>query len=44
LSSAYDNVYSIASNDMAYISVGFKVRGYDAFATKIFPRTRIPHP
>ncbi len=47
LSATYRNVYNInniASNDMAFIDVGFTIAGYPPFSTRIFPRNRIPHP
>ena len=44
LSAAYDNVYAVAANDVAYLDIGFTVSGYTPFRTRIFPRTRIPHP
>jgi prepilin-type N-terminal cleavage/methylation domain-containing protein len=44
LSATYRNVYNIAANDMAFIDIGFTVTGYTPFATRIFPRNRIPHP
>jgi len=44
LNVVYDNVYSVASNDVAYIDVGFTVSGYNSFNTRIFPRNRVPHP
>jgi prepilin-type N-terminal cleavage/methylation domain-containing protein len=44
LSATYGNVYGIAANDMAFIDIGFTVSGYPALSTRIFPRTRIPHP
>lgn len=44
LSAAYDNVYAIAANDVAYIDIGFTLSGHSPFSTRIFPRTRIPHP
>ena len=47
LSATYGNVYNInniASNDMAFIDVGFTIAGYPPFSTRIFPRNRIPHP
>jgi prepilin-type N-terminal cleavage/methylation domain-containing protein len=44
LSAAYDNVYNVAANDVAFIDIGFTVSGYNPFNTRIFPRTRIPHP
>ena len=44
LSATYRNVYNVANNDVAYIDIGFTVSGYDPFSTRIFPRTRVPHP
>lgn len=44
LSAVYDNVYNVAANDVAFIDIGFTVSGYNPFSTRIFPRTRIPHP
>lgn len=44
LSATYGNVYGIAANDMAFIDIGFTVDGTPALSTRIFPRTRIPHP
>lgn len=43
LSAAYNNVYNILANDVAYIDIGFTVSGYNPFSTRIFPRTRVPH-
>ena len=44
LSATYRNVYNVVANDVAFIDVGFTVRGYNPFSTRIFPRNRIPHP
>jgi hypothetical protein len=44
LSATYRNVYNVVVNDVAFIDVGFTVSGYNPFNTRIFPRTRIPHP
>jgi prepilin-type N-terminal cleavage/methylation domain-containing protein len=44
LSATYRNVYNVAADDVAYIDIGFTVSGYDPFSTRIFPRTRVPHP
>ena len=44
LSATYRNVYNVAANDVAFIDIGFTVSGYNPFSTRIFPRTRIPHP
>ena len=44
LNVVYDNVYSVASDDVAYVDVGFTVSGYNSFNTRIFPRNRVPHP
>jgi prepilin-type N-terminal cleavage/methylation domain-containing protein len=44
LSATYRNVYNVANNDVAFIDIGFTVSGYNPFRTRIFPRTRIPHP
>jgi prepilin-type N-terminal cleavage/methylation domain-containing protein len=46
LSATYRNVYNVAANDVAFIDIGFTVSGYNSnpFSTRIFPRTRIPHP
>ena len=44
LSATYGNVYNIATNDLAFIDIGFTVTGYTPFSTRIFPRNRIPHP
>ncbi len=44
LSAAYDNVYNIAANDVAYIDIGFTVSGVSSFSARIFPRNRIVHP
>lgn len=44
LSANYSNVYNIAANDVAFIDIGFTATGYDPFGTRIFPRTRVPHP
>jgi len=44
LSAAYDNIYNIAANDVAYIDIGFTVSGVSSFSTRIFPRNRIVHP
>jgi prepilin-type N-terminal cleavage/methylation domain-containing protein len=44
LSATYDNVYNVAADDVAFIDVGFTVTGFNPFSTRIFPRTRIPHP
>jgi prepilin-type N-terminal cleavage/methylation domain-containing protein len=38
------NVYNVDANDVAFIDIGFTVSGYNPFNTRIFPRTRIPHP
>ncbi len=44
LTATYRNVYNIVANDMAFIDIGFTVDGYPSFSTRIFPRSRIPHP
>jgi prepilin-type N-terminal cleavage/methylation domain-containing protein len=44
LSATYRNVYRVAADDVAFIDIGFTVSGYNTFSTRIFPRTRIPHP
>jgi prepilin-type N-terminal cleavage/methylation domain-containing protein len=44
LSPTYSNVYHVAADDVAFIDIGFTVSGYNPFSTRIFPRTRIPHP
>jgi len=44
LSATYRNVYNVAADDMAFIDIGFTVSGNNPFSTRIFPRTRIPHP
>jgi prepilin-type N-terminal cleavage/methylation domain-containing protein len=44
LSATYRNVYNVVANDVAFIDVSFTVSGYNPFSTRIFPRTRIPHP
>jgi prepilin-type N-terminal cleavage/methylation domain-containing protein len=44
LSAAYDNVYNMAANDVAYIDIGFTVSDVSRFSTRIFPRNRIVHP
>jgi len=44
LSAAYDNMYNMAANDVAYIDIGFTVSGVSSFSTRIFPRNRIVHP
>jgi len=44
LSATYRNVYNVVATDVAFIDVGFTVRGYNPFSTRIFPRTRVPHP
>lgn len=43
LSANFSNVYNTA-NDVAFIDIGFTVSGYNPFSTRIFPRTRVPHP
>jgi prepilin-type N-terminal cleavage/methylation domain-containing protein len=44
LNAAYNNLYNIAADDVAYINIGFTINGYGSFNTRVFPRTRIPHP
>ena len=44
LNVTYNNVYSVAANDVAYIDIGFTVGEYNSFNTRIFPRNRVPHP
>ena len=45
LSATYRNVYNVTANDVAFIDIGFTVSGYNnPFSTRIFPRTRVPHP
>lgn len=44
LSATYGNLYGMAADDMAFIDIGFTVSGCPSLATRIFPRTRIPHP
>ncbi len=44
LSAAYDNMYNLAPDDVAYIDIGFTVSGVSSFSTRIFPRNRIEHP
>ncbi len=44
LSAVYRNVYNMLADDVAFIDIGFTVSGYNPFSTRIFPRTRIPHP
>lgn len=44
LSATYQNLYNVAANDVAFIDIGFTVSGYNNFSTRIFPRTRLPHP
>ena len=44
LSAAYNNVYNILNDDVAFIDIGFTVSGYNPFSTRIFPRNRVPHP
>ena len=45
LSATYRNVYNILATDVAFIDIGFTITGYNnRFSTRIFPRTRVPHP
>ena len=44
LSAAYNNVYNILADDVAFIDIGFTVSGYNPFSARIFPRNRVPHP
>ena len=45
LSATRGNVYNVDANDVAFIDIGFTVSGYNnPFSTRIFPRTRVPHP
>ena len=44
LNAVYRNVYNVAANDVAFIDIGFTISGYNPFSTRLFPRTRVPHP
>ena len=44
LKAVYRNVYNVAANDVAFIDIGFTISGYNPFSTRLFPRTRVPHP
>jgi hypothetical protein len=42
LRATYRNIYNNASKNVAYIDIGFTIRGHDPFSTRIFPRNRFP--